>query len=338
MAQLGSASFVAESFVWWRPRGSVQWSKPGHYAVLGQWSEHGELEGWLELDDERYEAYRPLAEYPMMYREFVRTGGKADRMAAFANKYGSLYAACHIQEGRDPERVTAERWLRLETFRQWQIEQADLRHACRLWGLLVRRRIDRLEKAIKRDKEGFWYDTKVLGRGDSFGLNLVDSAYCREGRVAIAVKGFQEEELKRWTRFDVEGPAKYYLMRGVNAKLRDGLRTQIQASEASGACDLEFALVPRDLASAMWFQLFQDIVGIRRILQCGVCARSRVVSGGRHAFTCSDGCRQKAQRMRDAVASGERPEDVAVKAAIPLARLRRILERGAAPLARKSPK
>ena len=258
--------------------------------------------------------YSPLETQPGLFRTFADTEASLDGIAAFANEYGFLggWATVYF-ESTDPK--TERRLVGVgESRTEWQNQIDDMRQAVELWDL-----------ARERDASGLaGYVT----------WNGPDEVVFKDPRcvtsVVIASRTHRPQVFERLVPDDLTQPALYRLQEIVNTRLRHFVAPKLLWNPDHSA--LALRAVPRHLLDALWLQLAQAITGNKRYHRCP-CGKWLEISlhpttgYRRNRLFCSDACRSKAYRDRQAKArdlhqQGLKPATIArrLKSTLPTVR------------------
>jgi hypothetical protein len=289
--------------------------------------------------------YRPL-EWPELFLKFAAVDPTPEGCLAFADRYGPLGdKRCRVmwwresEEGRPDVRpiLYPDDWklvkrltealdhetrleeaakFTMERFDDWRNEVVRMRHLTGLWRAveagdqqaLARHvawkggRVVHRFPAIEEDGpiealQDDWGDGELVWGDDV--LNPGGKALFRKG--------------------DVEGPARLFVQREVNRKLKESVWPQLFWSVERGRSELTY--VPRGLLAAMYVQFAQAVNGPWRFQLCAVCKEPFQVSrprGGARTdkTTCTPNCRMNLYRQRQAQArelsrQGKTPKAIA---------------------------
>jgi hypothetical protein len=177
---------------------------------------------------------------------------------------------------------------------------------------------------------GVWLDGSRLDPEWAFGMEDVPAEYrLRLPRIgaAIAVPGYNDTHLRAWERsFDLSGPALAFLARGVAARLRDAVHVRIRIDvDAGGSFVPGMSVTPKTLLGALWIQLFQDVIGQRRIAQCSYCQLPYFVHKDPRWKTCSEPCMRGRERVLRDRRGGLSEEGIAKKRNLSIDVVRKVL-------------
>lgn len=124
----------------------------------------------------------------------------------------------------------------------------------------------------------------------------------------------------RWFRpGDSAMPARYYLQKSVNEKLKTRVSPKLLWNvRRNRPHDLALYFVPENLLGAIWLELAEVINGNKPLRQCAACKTWIVIStegvGNRsNRFTCSNACRMKIYYQRKLEARRLRQQGLSVK-------------------------
>ena len=232
--------------------------------------------------------YRPMIEYPGLFREFAGLEGK-QAILEFANRYGVLFNRYSLNDSIAEKGSYRSVGASSGTaFKVWEREIEDMRILVSLWDTTNQNRISDLKQIVA------WIDGQAEYRirtpkHYSYGsLTLLGVPhYFREGDLLL--------------------PARHALQWEINKRLSDEF-TESEVYKigcvprvvwnADGSQTL--TIKPPNLLGAMWLQFAQFASGTYELKRCPGCGRYfQAGKGARRradAITCSDACRQRKKR------------------------------------------
>jgi len=369
-------------FVWYRPHDGITRHGVDSPAIPHEWkpSASGFLD--IEADELVYspsevltppseaiwfgigghlEKYQPFRDYPLLHRTFCALHCQpgavkelANRIEEFASKYGLLGISPPHVRPNNPE-LQEPLVIEVESLTQWAIEIEDLREAVDLWDSLrsddCTARIRKLEDLIQRTDQGFWGQSRSLGKALSTNHALKDTiekyrraleesgAAVLSGSSYIAGPSHHDQFLEDWrARSDNVGPAKQYLTCIINEKLKGNISPQFElVIGRTGKELLRTSITPRNLLGALWFQFFLEVMW-NNTRKCPVCQEWFYSQDPRQIYCHKhgSGCRKKADCIRHEIVNEKSHDYVAGKYGITQDDLDGILERSSNKQARTS--
>jgi hypothetical protein len=319
------------------------------------------LIGRFDISEGELQPYNPLGKNKLTvdkpaYRVFsdlqrsqeVHEGHYLDdtrkRFKDFADKYGLLFGresrkVDSTAQSIDGSRETEYSIYWGETFDQWKKQIRDMQEVLRLWDLLHSDHnepdFEALEKVVYWDGDFALYnpsgETGVFhglpekyhdyrkGQGGVYS----DLLLLLGDRYVIPLTDFPAVLLDPSMRHQaLVNLANRYIKKRINEKLKGRVDLCLEIDEThEESTRLSTSTVPRDLLTAMWLQLYQEVAGTRKTRKCLVCGRWFNATNDQRQLYCrnrASGCRKRAYRIRNRVLKGELPTDVAEKEGIPL--------------------
>lgn len=249
------------------------------------------------IDKARYVGYKPLEEFPTLFREFATQTESEDSFAAFANKYGELGIGVLVAR---PGPLTLA-----EPYYEWVNEHRRMR---RVVDVLV---------AIRAN------DAATLGQwfvvtNDSVRYERADDVHMAAGMVAVAgsyrtylwdwasAAGTHEDALIRFAT----GWAQYE----INKAIADSDSKRQTLTHARVLFDVDrgrmmLRVVPDNLLGAMWLQCARALTDNPVFKECEHCGKWFELSPDnrrKQSKYCSDRCKVAAYRVRKANAADRR--------------------------------
>ena len=254
--------------------------------------------------------YEPLRDHPLLYREFSSLPFEKAAIQQFANTYGWLGI---------PELVTRPmpRWgkgvstpvLQAEGVNLWYAEIQELDFLVQVWDLIVAGKVTELSRLLRWDlqHEAVYLEAGIANK------RLLDAAHpFVKGRIqvemppedspgisyfaVIADSSFNSPHLyKAWPVGEPVIPLTFYIGQQVNARLQKHVSPRIllgRNNEAVGK------IVPHNLLGALWFQFYQAITGLEKVINCVVCNKGLDVSESRSTKRMHDRCARREQMRR----------------------------------------
>jgi hypothetical protein len=268
-------------FLWNIPQGGFRWLDAT--AVAGaapqRWLTDAIPVG-LQLDARRYS---PMDQYPALFRTFADTPLSEDGITRFANQYGGLGAQEQI-------RLTPGPQLSLgvgESRQVWMNEIDAMHRAVQLWDAVRHRDAPWFQQHVRvepKSSEEIWVsylEAGVLYHREVIGPDLA---------------GFVKPH-------DVRRPTLLMLQKMINTRLWDHTAPRLLYDPRRDG--LGVYLVPKNLLGALWLQLARAVDGNKDYRRCGGCGTWMEISLDAyrtHRLFCSNACRSKAYRERQAEA------------------------------------
>lgn len=114
----------------------------------------------------------------------------------------------------------------------------------------------------------------------------------------IAGRDLSTPVFNRWKRGEVIEPAKYFVIREVNERLKGHLDLKLLIPDQKDEPPSTFYVFPDSLRSALWAMVLMELTAKVRLRQCDICGEWKEVHLTRDRFYCSDACKQAAYRKR----------------------------------------
>jgi hypothetical protein len=244
-------------FTWKRARAGYQWSDTKHGRLL--YAVDALQPDWQNTFKDYETIYRPLDEHTGLFREFAALEPNEQQVVAFANRFGLLGSASHLElESKyGPVLVYAE------SLALWEEEIEAFKLALEAWD--------------------------GVGAGANQGLIELKSKWSAPG-LPLAIR--------RAVHLDDDDPAKAALSvvrMLADARISKHIETRLRFRAKSSR--LNISLVPTNLIGALWLQFAVAVDGLKSFNQCAHCGASFEVSrdprtGKRSdALFCSSRCR-----------------------------------------------
>jgi len=198
----------------------------------------------------------PGNEQAPLFEQFARLAPTQDAIQAFANQHGWLGIGGQVHPPGPNARVQTG-----ESLAQWRHEIGAMRLATTLW-----RAVD----------WGHEQDSPVLVRWETDRVTVTVRA--RRGFPFVFHRGDWPYLFPRSHRADRKSPVLAALQQLLNKKLVD-MASPCVVLDRRG--NLNGRVRPRHLLGALWVQLYQAILGYRRIIPCRHCGELMDVTGGR---------------------------------------------------------
>jgi hypothetical protein len=259
--------------------------------------------------------YHPLSAFSGLFRDFAATDPSLDAIKVFADRFGLLGGSLRKRivlhdEGRGGKRPMGFG----EHVDEWVHEILVMRLAVDLWESARRGDSDHLDRMISWDPEGtrVMIDTHPeLERGQ------VPQTPAHVHRAVIADERLDPDILARFVPGDAIGPALHCMQSLINEHLHHRASPRLLWEQSRDRLGLY--IVPDGLIGAMWLQFARAVERDARFRKCPECGTWFEVAPGRGRTDkqfCSNACRTKAYRKRQAEAArlhgeGRSIEDIA---------------------------
>lgn len=239
--------------------------------------------------------YNPLRQHKCLFRVFAETGDSDENVVDFAGCYGLLGLDLeHISPGGAPLPKN------MEPLSSWRLEIGAMRKALTIWDMVqdedargLESYLGPLMRWVAADQDPYHGD--VSGAGIS--TMPQDPAELRWFRL-------HPEFLEIYRSGDLETPAMLGVQFLVNQHLERRIAPRILWDD-SRRQGWSLYFVPVNLAGALWLQLSQSITqqkDYRRCRQCGSWFEIDHYTARTNRYFCSNACRSKAYRDRQAKA------------------------------------
>lgn len=245
---------------------------------------------WLVSSGDIARQYAPLSK-PTLHREFASLYSD-ESIIEFANRYGLL--GQYDVSLFPPPRGSMELG---ESINRWKYESRDIGILLYIWDLVRDEKVGKLSHLIS------WLDGVLIGYKYEYDENAniwqalpppVNNAPVPGVAFSWIANQHQHVELlDRWQRGALIEPAKYYICREINERLRGHVAPQIFPFMSN-----RVYLYPDSLLAAMWVMFLFEILGDIKPRRCDVCGKWQVQNLERKSFYCSSACRQEAYRRR----------------------------------------
>jgi hypothetical protein len=233
--------------------------------------------------------YRPLAQYPDLYRRVAKTPITKNGVLAFANRFGLLTSL-------EPDREPWQTWV---NHLRW------MQHLVEIWDLVVQDDRDALSQLVHWDGD----QVQFLAQGASQELQPLTSPFPKAAdpesakwfqRAAVGLPQRIPAALQDLIRAgDLGGPVLWYLQEHLDQALRGRVRYRMTWDRDSRWPALQ--PMPADLITAIYLQLALAITEPRKHYRCQACGRVYELAPGlnkANRTTCSAACRQRLHRER----------------------------------------
>jgi hypothetical protein len=118
----------------------------------------------------------------------------------------------------------------------------------------------------------------------------------------IGSAGINSSYFNRWGRGEVIEPARHFVIREVNERLKGHLDLRLLVPDQEYESPSSFYLFPHSLRSALWVMALMELTAKTRLRQCDICGEWKEVQVSRNPFYCGDACKQAAYRKRKELA------------------------------------
>ena len=247
------------------------------------------------------ELYNPLVEQRSLFRVFGELGPGDLSIVSFAKRHGML------SEGSMTGRSSSHKMaLQAEPLSLWKTEIHAMRLAIDLLDALRIHDVAALLRWLSFHKRGSQirvaYTGQVKGSGiltrlviadESLGINSWRVEFLKEDKVALAGSFALQDMLNRRLTAHVTARTLFLCPPNRTAALQGG----------ETSVPLGLRLVPKNLLGALWLQLARAVDEGREYRRCVACEKWMEISlevFRKNRRTCSERCRQKAQRQRRA--------------------------------------
>jgi hypothetical protein len=250
-----------------------------------------------------YKDYRPLAGHESLYRALAAVPPTPEGILEFARQYGRL------GEGVEEHFVRPEgSYGPAEPLREWRKTIEWLKELIRLWGLVQKKDSAQLSKVIRwQHKSAVHYRAteefvrQLRGPGDS--EPSLDFQCLRDPGVTIASVDYDPSLLTAFAAGDVLDPAQCFIVRIISDALKETVQPVLRWDKNRRKVLLRY--FPCSLLGAIYLQFSTAILGGRETRMCPVCQKYfevTAVASRNDRLTCSDSCRVRAYRDRQAKA------------------------------------
>ncbi|MBN2099869.1 MAG: hypothetical protein JW753_09785 [Dehalococcoidia bacterium] len=231
---------------------------------------------WLVARSSAEKYYRPLEE-SNLHSHFADLKDEQD-IVAFADKYGLLGVDVALAPVGGGERIFGE------PLRRWYDEIEALARSLQIWDWVQSEDAGKLGLLFKWSVEGDRLTLRYKG--------VTDAARAgeRASSVTLASRHINPQLLELVRQGELFRPAKYYVCREINARLKQSVYPQLLPFSKDIR---DVHLFPKNLLTAMWVMLSQELLGQTRKQRCPICQTRFEVTGARSKY-CSQKCRQKA--------------------------------------------
>ncbi len=240
------------------------------------------------------EQYNPLLEQKCLFRAFAETGMEPEDIIGFADEYGLMgFGRETAHAGSSPV------YLRMEPLESWRDEIRAMRKALRIWDMVQDedgRGLDAFLSPLMRWVEADMAAGEISANGvASRLLPNVDPGELRWYRS-------HPESLNMYRAGNLAGTALLAVQAIANQHLERRISPRILWDDRHlNGWSLYF--VPNNLIGALWLQLSQSITqekDYRRCRQCDTWFEIDHYTARTNRYFCSNACRSKAYRDRQA--------------------------------------
>jgi hypothetical protein len=245
--------------------------------------------------------YAPLSN-PTLHREFACLNSE-ESIIKFANKYGLLGA---LRVGITPVGGGALLWG--ESLERWRNESREIGATLAVWDMVQRKEAGKLgqlvkwpsdrnviiEMKIRYDKDrGEWQVQPCSPLKDKW----LPSQHSHTAMIASSL--INSGLLSRWQQRERVEPAKYYVLRAVNERLRGHVTPQVLLPDNKEDLPREVYLWPDTLLAAIWVLFLFEVMGQIRVRMCERkgCEKWIEMGNSRRKY-CDAACRVAAMRQR----------------------------------------
>lgn len=246
--------------------------------------------------------YFPFAETKGLFLEFISAPLSEEGICAFADKYGLLDRGEFLSDAEDPDRSLG---ISGEALATWTFAISEMNQAARIWDHIKQQDSESLKKLFswKSDNEA----GTIVEYAPPQSLVVVPRTVdpFRNRRFRTIAKGnsdidwFQSVQDK-----DYLAAGKRYLLLVLNAWVKNAGSFGI--GPAKNTASLQMQIVPHSLLGALWLQFAQAVEQNKDYRRCAQCDRWLEISLSavrKSKLFCSNACRTKAFRQRQAEAA-----------------------------------
>lgn len=281
----------AKSYEDWRGISQVGFPHKAPYLVV---HEQDAIEG---------RAYHPLEETPTLFEEFANTEPTPEGVLCFANRYGLLTHGTSLGIPDAENRINFD--LKGEGLNFWREEIAAVKEVYTLWNYLRQKNLPQLNAHIYWERDAVFFSRNPLPDGDIGDIKKMREAG-KLKRIADANGDCSDPTVFRsFVWGDVIAPAKVYIQRTISFKfgfIPQPYRAQVRPwILRDGTWNLHPYIMPRNLLSALWLQVYLAVTGQKRFIQCEICGQLlEVTDANRKTKRFHDTCRKRewARRQR----------------------------------------
>jgi hypothetical protein len=233
---------------------------------------------------------RAFLRIPDLHKRFGELQATPDKIRGFANKYGLLGHSIYLREKTDrslhsiPPSISCSFWLYGEPLSRWRVEVDRMALLLELWRWISGGFKDRLSRHFK-------WSSSSNSHSVFYECESPNGYVTASGRLASERDGTGVEALKQWKPGDSIGPARYYVCREINTRLRGHISPTMVAFNYTN-----ILMRPDCLLSTLYLHFALEITGQRLpSLECKGCGRYfDLPEGNRLRDYCEDKCRKKA--------------------------------------------
>jgi hypothetical protein len=253
--------------------------------------------------------YRPLDVYSGLFRVLADTEPTFDGVQTFADRFGSLGGelSSRIEIQPDAQRPAYLAWG--EELQDWRREIGNMRAAIRLWEHARHGDTDELARMGLR-----WRGETGVEIAPDPDIPIRDLTEPVVLNSWIASDHLGDDVRRLFVPGDLVGPALHLMQRLVNENMRKRASPRLIRNETRS--QFSIWLVPEGLIGAVWVQFARAVERnneFRRCSECGIWFELSPQTARSHKQFCSNACRTKAYRKRQAEAARLHGEGLALE-------------------------
>jgi len=262
-----------------------------------------------------FRSYRPLVDHTGLFRTFAETPPTAEGIQSFADRFGLLGGDVTERIRLPRQRGQKSTSLGLgERSDLWTNAILEMRRAVELWWAVHELDTESLQQWIiwRRgpDGSGVLYRRPAEPDLEAFAGKALPPSGAK-----IATQSHDPEVMERFAPGDLAGPALLHVERVINRHLTNRVQARLQQDPNTARRYTGFA--PDGLIGALWLQLAHAVEHDKNFRRCAECTNwfeVRPSVGRADKEFCSNACRTRAYRRRQAEALKLHAEGLDVEA------------------------
>jgi len=249
----------------------------------------------------------PALKKRTLHRDFASLPTTTDSVLQFASQSGLLGREVWLAPSHGGQAVLGE------SLRRWSHEIQEMSMMTSIWDLVAEKNVGELARMVVwkgNESVGIrakWYwkngECRLVPHGMPLAhhiataeINVPGLASSNDESTAHLAKQWSEGKSMNQARYTE--PARFFVCRMVNERLRDGVMPQVMPLQ-----DSRVYLLPKTLLDAMWLMFMWEISGETKTLLCLQCKKWAESDDPRREY-CSNTCRQRAYRIRKSESEG----------------------------------
>ncbi len=243
----------------------------------------------------------PLRDEPGLFQKFEALSHDAESIRQFCNQHGRIFVTDHLTDPRSGQTIPAQSIIEVTS------ELNSMKIASHLWSAIKREDHRELQRFIRWSPKSF--QVRILIESSPKGIAVPSSERYPVGQYLVFSEWLVRTEAQQaemrvlgeaggWLYGSTLGPSRLALQRIINKRLEKYCYPRLYLDGKGNSVGLT---TPTNLLGCMWLQLYQDVAGHQKLIQCEICKQPMNVTENRSDKRAHDKCsnQERARRFRE---------------------------------------